>query len=147
VSGRPVRNPDFESRIRESFRRQGLMETLRAEVGRVAPGEVEITLPVAPHIGQQDGFVHGGAVGAIADSACGYAALTLMPADARVLTVEYKLNFVAPARGEWLVAVGRVVRAGRTITVAQAEVFAEEAGARTLVALATATLIAVPGET
>lgn len=133
---------DFESRVRESFARQTIMETLGARMTRVAPGEAEITLPVSPGILQQHGFVHAGVVSTIADSAAGYAALSLMPKGAGVLTAEFKINLTAPAAGERLIAQGRVVKAGRTLTVAQAEVEAEAAdGSRKTVALLTATLM------
>jgi uncharacterized protein (TIGR00369 family) len=135
----------FEERVRGSFNRQPLMHTLGASLARVAAGEVEIVMPVAPRFCQQHGFVHAGVVSALGDTACGYAAFSLMPASAGVLTTEFKVNLLAPAAGERLVAVGRVVKPGRTLTVAQAEVFAEAAGERRLVALLTATLMAVEG--
>ena len=121
------------------------MSTLGATLGTVSPGLVEIANRPAPAISQQDGFVHAGAVSAIADSAAGYAALSLMPAGTGVLTAEFKINLVAPATGERILARGRVVKAGRTLTVAQAEVFAESGGHQKLIALLTATLMAVPG--
>jgi uncharacterized protein (TIGR00369 family) len=104
------------------------MATMGAALTRVEPGAVEITMPVAPHVTQQHGFVHGGVVAAIADSAAGYAALSLMPAGAGVLTTEFKINFLSPAGGEALVARGRVVKAGRTLTLAVTEVFARTVG-------------------
>ena len=109
------RDPRFESRVRESFARQTLMSTIGARLTRVAPGEVEIDLPFREDLGQQHGFIHGGIVTAIVDTACGYAALSLMEPEAAVLTVEFKLNFVAPARGERLVALGRVTKPGRIL--------------------------------
>jgi uncharacterized protein (TIGR00369 family) len=121
------------------------MRTLKATLGSVSPGVVEIVLRPDPSISQQHGFVHAGAVAAIADSAAGYAALSLMPADAGVLTTEFKINLIAPAAGERIVACGRVVKAGRTLTVAQTEVFAESDGHRKLIALLTATLMAIQG--
>jgi uncharacterized protein (TIGR00369 family) len=134
-------------RVEASFARQAIMETLGAHLARVAPGEVEIVLAVSPRVSQQHGFVHAGAVATIADSAAGYAALTTMPTGAGALTAEFKINLLAPAAGERLVAVGRVVKAGRTLTVAQAEGFAEakagDAGTRKPCALLTATLVAV----
>jgi uncharacterized protein (TIGR00369 family) len=122
-----------------------MMSTLGAALLRVEPGEVEIALAIAPAISQQHGFAHAGAVSAIADTAAGYAALSLMPAGVGVLTAEFKINLLAPASGERLVALGRVVKPGRTLTVSQAEVFAEAAGSRRAVALLTATLVAVEG--
>jgi uncharacterized protein (TIGR00369 family) len=135
----------FAERVRASFAKQGLMETIGAQLLRVAPGEVDIALPVTPAVSQQHGFVHAGAVATIADSACGYAALTLMPAGAGVLTAEFKINLMAPAAGDRLIAEGRVVKSGRLLTVAQAEVHAEAAGKRKLVAMLTATLVALEG--
>ncbi|MDP3408278.1 PaaI family thioesterase [Bosea sp. (in: a-proteobacteria)] len=132
-------------RVAESFDKQGFMTTLGARLLRVAPGEVEIELPVGPLVSQQHGFVHAGAVAAIADSACGYAALTRMPAGAGVLTAEFKINLLAPAVGERLIARGRVVKAGRTLTLALAEVFAVRDGAEKLCAMLTATCMAVGG--
>lgn len=136
---------DPEQRIRSSFAKQGLMRTLGATLESVAPGTVEISLRPREEISQQHGFVHAGAVGAIADTASGYAALTLMPANAGVLTTEFKINLIAPAIGDRIVAIGKVVKSGRTLTVAQTEVFAESGGRPKLIALLTATLIAIEG--
>jgi len=136
---------NFEERVRASFDRQPFMQTIGASLARVAPGEAEIVMAVTPRLGQQHGFVHAGVVSALADTACGYAAFSLMPASAGVLTAEFKVNLLAPAAGERLVAVGRVVKPGRTLTVTQAEVFAETGSERRLVALLTATLMAVEG--
>uniref|UniRef100_A0A9E7ZWR5 Medium/long-chain acyl-CoA thioesterase YigI n=1 Tax=Bosea sp. NBC_00436 TaxID=2969620 RepID=A0A9E7ZWR5_9HYPH len=132
-------------RIGASFAKQGLMATLGASLGTVAPGRVEIVLTPGPAVSQQHGFVHAGAVSAIADSAAGYAALSLMPPGRGVLTTEFKINLVAPAAGERIVARGEVVKAGRTLTLAQAKVFAEAGGQEKLVALLTATLMAIDG--
>jgi uncharacterized protein (TIGR00369 family) len=140
-----VLDPDYAVRVARSFARQGIMTTLGASLGRIAPGEVEIALPIAPAISQQHGFAHAGAVATIADSAAGYAGLTLMPPGAGVLTAEFKINLMAPAAGERLVALGRVIKSGRTLTIAQSEVHAEERGKRRLVALLTATLMAREG--
>ncbi len=133
------------ARVRASFAKQGLMTTLGATLESVAPGSVEIALKPHPAVSQQHGFVHAGAVSAIADSAAGYAALSVMPADAGVLTTEFKINLLAPATGDCIVARGRVVKAGRTLTLAQAEVFAVTGGQEKLIALLTATLMAVKG--
>lgn len=121
------------------------MRTLGATLGTIAPGQVEIALRPAPAISQQHGFVHAGAVSAIADSAAGYAALSLMPAGRGVLSIEYKINLLAPAVGDRIVARGRVVKAGRTLTVAQTDVFAESDGQEKLIALLTATMMTVEG--
>lgn len=118
-----VRNDAFEAVVRSSFGRQGLMGHLGAELVSVAPGEVVIEVPFRPELTQQHGLFHGGVSTTIADSACGYSALTLMPAGSEVVTVEFKINLFAPARGDRLVARGRVVRSGRTITVCQGDVF------------------------
>ncbi len=139
------KDPDFEARVRESFARQGLMETLGASLVRVAPGLVEIALAASTAVSQQHGFVHAGALASIADSAAGYAALTLMPPGAGVLTAEFKINLMAPGVGERMVARGRVIKAGRTLTVAQTDVFAIHEGREKQIALLSATLMAVEG--
>ncbi|TMH69636.1 MAG: PaaI family thioesterase [Betaproteobacteria bacterium] len=118
-------DPDFATRIRASFGRQKAMALIGASLATVAPGAVEIALPFREDLTQQKGFVHGGIIGMIADTACGYAAYSLMPADCSLVTVEYKMNILAPATGS-LVARGEVVKAGRTLTVARAEVYAED---------------------
>lgn len=140
---REIEDAGYESRIRASFAKQGLMNTLGATLSKVAPGLVEIY--PTPAISQQHGFVHGGAVSAIADSAAGYAALSLMPSDRGVLTTDFKINFVAPAAGDCIIARGKVIKAGRTLTLAQTEVFAESGGQEKLIALLTATMMAVEG--
>ncbi|MEM7129897.1 MAG: PaaI family thioesterase [Chloroflexota bacterium] len=117
------KNPDFVSTVRESFARQGLLRHLGAELVSVLPGEVTIELPVSDDVSQQHGFVHAGAMTAIVDSACGYAALTLMPPGTDVLTIEYKVNFIAPAQGIKLIAIGLVMKPGRTVTVCRGDVF------------------------
>ena len=137
--------PGPEERVRTSFARQGLMRTFGASLVSVAPGRVEIAFSPAPAVSQQHGFVHGGAVSAIADTAAGYAALSLMPPDRGVLTTEFKINFVAPAVGDRILARSRVVKAGRTLTLAQTEVFAINGGTETLIAVLTATLMAIAG--
>lgn len=128
------RNPDFERDVRDSFARQGLMGTLGAELAELAPGRAVIVADYHDGLGQQHGFFHGGVIGAIGDSAGGYAAFSLMPPESNVLTVEYKMNIVAPGRGQRLIARGEVVRPGRTLTVARADVFAVEDGAEMLCA-------------
>lgn len=121
------------------------MQTLGATLGNISPGLVEIAIRPDPAISQQHGFVHAGAVSAIADSAAGYAALSLMPEGRGVLTTEYKINLLAPAIGDRILARGRVVKAGRTLTLAQTEVFAERDRQEKLIALLTATLMTVEG--
>ena len=112
---------EFESRVRASFARQRVMDTMGATLTRVAPGEIEIELPFDDRLTQQHGFLHAGVVTTVLDSACGYAAYTLMNPGSEVLAIEFKVNFLAPAVGDKLVARARVVRAGRTITVCQAD--------------------------
>ena len=138
-------NPDFEIAVRESFARQSVMATIGARLTRVAPGELSIELAFRQDLTQQDGFVHAGIVATILDSACGYAAMTLVPAGARVLTVEFKANFLAPARGESIVARASVVRSGRTLTVSRADAFAVAAEKETLVATMLGTIMTLPG--
>lgn len=146
AAGRAPADPAFAARVRASFARQPFMATLGACLTRVDPGEVEIELPFRDDLTQQHGFLHAGVVAALADTACGYAAFTLMPADAAVLSVEFKLNLLAPARGDRLIGRGRVLRAGRTITVCAGDVAALEAGGEEkLVASMLATIMAVRG--
>ncbi|HEU5039964.1 MAG TPA: PaaI family thioesterase [Gemmatimonadales bacterium] len=127
--------------MRESFGRQSHMATLGVTIAFLAPGEVHLAFPFAPQFCQQNGFLHAGAVASVADSANGYAAYTLAPPDTDVLAVEFKVNLLAPARGESFLACGRVLRAGRTLTVCQADVFANEGEGRTLVAVMLSTII------
>jgi len=138
-------DPDFAARIRDSFARQGAMGHLGARMTRIVPGVVDIELAFRPELTQQHGFFHGGITGAIADTAGGYAAFTLIPADATMLTVEYKINLIAPADGERLVATGRVVRPGRTLTICEIEVSAVKDGASTVCARGMQTLIRLNG--
>lgn len=136
-------DPTFERRVRESFGRQRFMATLGATLERVGPGEVQIRLPFRADLTQQHGFLHAGAMTTIADSACGYAALTLMPAAAAVLTVEFKVNLLAPGEGDGMLARARVLKAGRTLTVCSADVFAIRGGEEKLVATMLATVMTV----
>lgn len=139
------KDPAYEDRVRASFAKQGLLATLAASLEAVEPGQVTIALTPSPAVSQQHGFVHAGAVASIADSAAGYAALSLMPPGAGVLTTEFKINLLAPAGGDRLIARGRVIKAGRTLTLAQTEVFAVTNGEEKLVALLTATLMTIEG--
>lgn len=136
-----IRDIQALGRVRMSFARQSAMDLIRAELAHVAPGLVEIHLPHWDGIEQQHGYVHGGVVGMIADSAAGYAAMTLVPETASVLTVEYKMNLMAPAEGEKLVARGEVVRPGRTLIVTRAEVRSLRDGRETLCALMQQTIM------
>jgi uncharacterized protein (TIGR00369 family) len=135
--------PDFASRIRSSFAKQGLMKTIAAKLVKVNPGEVHIEVPYSTSITQQHGFIHAGILNTIADNACGYAAYTLMPADVDVLGVENKMNFLSPARGERIVGIGRVIKAGRTLSICTGEVWAYDRGEEKLVAVMQTTMIAV----
>ena len=135
------KDPAFEARIRASFARQNVMALIGAELTHIGPGRVEIELPFRADLTQQHGFFHAGIVGTIADSAGGFAAYTLMPAEASVLSVEYKINLLSPADGERLVASGQVVRPGRTLTVCDLEVTVLKGGARTVCARGMQTLI------
>ncbi len=131
----------IEALIRESFAHQTIMATIGARLESIEAGRVSIALPFAPHLCQQHGFLHAGVVTTIADSACGYAALSLMPEGSSVLTVEFKVNLMAPAKGDMFLAEGHVVKAGRTLTITQGEVIALDRDRRTTVAIITATLM------
>ncbi len=134
-------DPDYAPRIRASFARQQVMALLGASLGLVEPGRVEITLPFRADLTQQHGYLHAGIVTTIADSACGYAALSLMPAGSEVLSVEFKINLLRPAAGEQFVARGVVLKPGRTLTITRADVLAIRHGASTLIAAMQATMI------
>jgi uncharacterized protein (TIGR00369 family) len=134
---------DVEARVRRSFARQAYMAAIGAELVHVAVGEVDIALPFSDRLTQQDGYLHAGVVAGAADSACGYAALTTMDAGAEVLTVEFKINLLAPAAGERLVARGRVLRSGRTLTVCRGDAVTINDAQEKHVATMTATLIAI----
>jgi uncharacterized protein (TIGR00369 family) len=134
---------DSDRRVRESFERQRFMDLIGAKLAEVGEGRVEIELPADERLTQQHGFLHAAVVAAAVDSACGYAALTLMPAETAVLTVEYKINLLAPAAGERLIARGRVVRAGRTLTTCAGDAFMVVDGAERQIATVTATMMCV----
>jgi len=136
----------YEPRVRDSFARQGAMKLIGANITEVAPGYCAIALSPRPDISQQHGFVHAGIVGAIVDTAGGYAGFTLFPEEASVLTVEFKLNLLAPAKGERILAEGFVVKPGRTLAITRGEVHAEDGGKRTLVALMQQTLMVMHGK-
>ena len=139
-------DPHITERVSDSFDRQTAMHLIRATLPVVEHGRTEIHVPHWDGIEQQHGFVHGGVVGMIADSAAGYAAMTVVPASASVLTVEYKMNLVAPADGEKLIARGQVVRPGRTLIVTKAEVYAVKDGRETLCALMQQTIMVMHGK-
>ena len=136
-------DPAFEARVRASFERQRFMATIGARLARVAAGEVDIELAVRDELTQQHGFLHAGVLAAAADSACGYAALSLMPAGAAVLSVEFKINLLAPAAGDRIVARGRVIRAGKTVTVCWGDVSAYTGDTERLVATMVGTMMTV----
>jgi uncharacterized protein (TIGR00369 family) len=134
-------DPEFETKVRESFARQRMMSTLGARLARVAPGEVDVEIAHDERLVQQNGFLHAGALASVADSANGYAAFTLAPAGSDVLAVEFKINLLAPARARRFVAEARVLRAGRTLTVCRADVWGVGEGERELVATMLSTII------
>jgi len=142
---RALLDPNVEARVRASFDRQGAMRLIGARLFALRPGYCAVELPYRDDLTQQHGYLHAGIVGAIADSAGGYAGFTLFPDDASVLTVEYKLNLIAPAAGERFVAEAEVVKPGRTLAVTRGEVYAEGAGRRTLCAIMQQTLIVMAG--
>jgi uncharacterized protein (TIGR00369 family) len=136
------RNPSFAEEIKQSFAKQTIMGLIGAELSRVEPGVVEITLPYRPDLAQQHGYLHAGIVTTIADSACGYAAYSLMPPDSEILSVEFKVNLVRPAKGEVFLAVAEVIKSGRTLTVVRADVFGlDQGGRRELVATMLGTMM------
>ena len=138
-------DPDFAERVRASFAKQGAMQTLGATLAELAAGRAVVELPWQQGLTQQHGFLHAGMVAAALDSACGYAASTLMPADAGVLTIEYKINLLAPAQGQRFRMNGLVLKPGRTITVAEGRAFAIDDGREKLIASMTATLMTITG--
>ncbi|WP_371274354.1 PaaI family thioesterase [Zhengella sp.] len=139
-------NPDFETRVRESFARQQAMATIGADLTRVSPGVIEIEMPFSEHLTQQHGFLHAGVISTALDSACGYAAYSMMPADAAILTIEFKLNLLSPGRGERFLFRGEVTKPGRTIMVTDGRAYAFDAeGEVRLVATMTGTMMRVRG--
>jgi uncharacterized protein (TIGR00369 family) len=140
------RNPDWEATVRGSFARQQVMRLIGAEMGALAPGHCEIRLPFRADLTQQNGFFHAGITSTIVDSAGGYAGLTLMPAGAEVLTVEFKLNLLAPADGDLLVAEGQVLKSGRNLVITRGEVYAIRDGKATHCATMQQTLMTMHGK-
>lgn len=141
-----AQDPDYAQRVRNSFSRQGPMHHLGARLVSLSPGYAEIRAPFRAELAQQHGYFHAGVSGALADSACGYAAYTLMPRDATVLTVEYKMNLIAPAEGDELSARARVVRSGRTLKICTADVFALKNGAEVHCAIMLSTVMCLLGK-
>lgn len=139
------RDPEFAAKVRDSFARQGIMAHLGARLETVEPGLVEISLPFRKELSQQHGYFHAGVVATVADSSAGYAAFSLMPPGSSVLSIEFKVNLIAPAAGQRLVARGKVVRSGRTITVCQMEAEVEKDGQRTVCMVGQATMMCLAG--
>ena len=139
-------DPDFENKIKESFYRQEFMDFIGAEISDMGPGYCEIQVLYKKELSQQHGYFHGGVIGTLADNSGGYAAFTLMPSDASILTVEYKLNLIAPGDGELLIARAQVIKPGRTLTICRPEVFVVKNGVKTLCATALMTLMALHGK-
>ncbi|WP_350334658.1 PaaI family thioesterase [Coralliovum pocilloporae] len=140
-----VRDPDYDARIRRSFARQSFMGLMGVELCHIAPGAVDLKVAARSDLEQQHGFFHAGVTSSVADSAAGYAALSLFEAGAGVLTVEFKINLLAPGQGDALLARGRVVKSGRTLTLAKADVFALQEDAETPVATGLFTMIQKQG--
>src|ERR1041385_2272951 len=138
-----LRNPSFAEEIQRSFNQQTVMGLIGAELTRGEPGVIAITLPYRADLAQQHGYLHAGIVTTIADSACGYAAYTLMPPNSEVLSVEFKVNLLRPAKGETFTALAEVVKSGKTLTVVRADVFAIDADRRDLIATMLGTMICV----
>ncbi len=136
-------NPNYVAEVERGFARQGIMKTLGAYLISVTPGHVEIGVDFRSNLTQQHGYLHAGVITTIVDSACGFAAYTLMPPDSGVLTVEYKVNFMAPASGEQFIASGRVIKSGKTLSVCNGEVFAMQNGERKAIAVIQATIMRV----
>jgi uncharacterized protein (TIGR00369 family) len=136
---------DYEQRVRASFERQAAMRTIGARLTELAPGRAVVELPYAQALTQQHGFLHAGMIATALDSACGYAASTLMPSDAGILTIEYKINLLAPGRGELFRMEGVVVKPGRTITVVEGRAWAIDQGKQKLIATMTATEMTIVG--
>ncbi len=146
MAGNDTGGADTAGRIRSSFERQRYMETIGATLLSVEPGRVSIRLPFRDDLTQQHGYLHAGVVGAALDSACGYAAYSMMPEGMAVLTVEYKINLLAPAAGTEFVATARVLRAGRTLSVCTAEMVARSAGGERTIAAMQATIMGLPNQ-
>jgi len=137
------KDPNFDSRVRASFAEQTVMRTLGIEIARLDPGMVELTMPYSANLTQQNGYIHAGIITTALDSACGYAAFSLMPAEAAVLTVEFKTTLTAPARGEWFLFRANVIKPGRTLTFCEARAFGVIKGEERLIATMSGTLFAL----
>jgi uncharacterized protein (TIGR00369 family) len=138
--------PDYVARVEKSFSDQAVMKTIGASIEAISPGKIEIEFPYQSNLTQQNGFIHAGIVSTVLDSACGYAAFSLMPLDVSVLTIEFKINLLSPATGDRFRGYGKVKKAGRTISVAEAELYAFSDQGKKLVATMVGTLMAVSHE-
>jgi uncharacterized protein (TIGR00369 family) len=140
------KNPDYVARVEKSFSDQAVMKTIGASIEAISPGKIEIEFPYQSNLTQQNGFIHAGIVSTVLDSACGYAAFSLMPQDVSVLTIEFKINLLSPATGDRFRGYGKVKKAGRNISVAEAELYAFSEQGKKLVATMVGTLMAVSHE-
>lgn len=138
-----AKNPNFKQRVQHSFDHQKAMATLGASIMTIEAGKVSIRLPFDENLTQQHGFIHAGIISTVLDSACGYAAFSLMPENAAVLTIEYKINLLSPAKGDWFEAIGIVKKPGRNVTVADGEVYAHSGEDKKLVASMVGTLMSI----
>lgn len=136
-------DPGYKDKVIDSFNRQEVMKTVNASILAIRPGEVELEFPYQSNLTQQHGFIHAGIVSTVLDSACGYAAFSLMPENAAVLTVEFKLNLLSPAKGERFRATGRVRKSGKNITVTEGELFSYSEGEQKLIAVMVGTIMSV----
>lgn len=137
------KDPDYAEKVRKSFCEQAVMKTINASIGALEAGEIRIEFPYQAQFTQQNGFIHAGIISTVLDSACGYAAYSLMPADASVLTIEFKVNLLSPAQGERFSGIGKVKKSGRSISVAEGELYAYSEQGEKLVATMVGTLMAV----
>jgi len=136
-----ISDPNYKQKVIDSFNRQDVMHTINAKLLDVQPGFVEISFPYSKSLTQQHDFIHAGIVSTVIDSACGYSAFSLMPEDAGILTIEFKVNLLSPAKGDWFQAIGKVKKPGRTITVAEGEMFAYQGEDKKLIATMVGTLM------
>ena len=147
MAGKPIepRDPDWDKKVRASFARQTFMDTIGGRIAALSPGRCEVELPFRSDLCQQNGYLHGGVITAIAANAAGYAAFSLMPPNSSLLGVEYKINLLDPAAGERFIARGRVLKPGRTLSVVECDVEAEAAGKRKLIAKMLTTMMCLEG--
>jgi uncharacterized protein (TIGR00369 family) len=143
MNGFQIQDPGYDARVRQNFASQQAMATLGISLARVEPGTLELQMPYDAKFSQQNGFLHAGVISAALDTACGLASYTLMPAQADILTVEFKINLLAPAKGQTFRFVGSVVKPGRTLVIAEGRAFASEGGREKLIATMSATMMAM----